>query len=119
MSDQDRVEAACRAWSGSEPAQVTDLQRQRMARALAAADAAASKQDANPAVMLDSPQPVLIEYINWRDEIGFRRILPHRIMYGSTEWHPNAQWLLEATDLDKNAERIFALGDITEWESIV
>jgi hypothetical protein len=32
--------------------------------------------------------------------------------YGSTEWHPEPQWLLKARDVAKGAERDFAIKDI-------
>ena len=60
---------------------------------------------------------VVILYKNWRGERGFRHIRPIEIVYMSTEWHPEAQWLLRAFDLDKEAMRDFALGDIESWDS--
>lgn len=52
-------------------------------------------------------------YRNWRDEVGQRRVLPIRIEYGSTEWHPEPQWLLIARDVDRDgAERSFAMRDM-------
>jgi len=41
--------------------------------------------------------------------------MPIEIWFGSTEWHKQDQWLLAATDLDKNERRDFALQDIVEW----
>ena len=32
-----------------------------------------------------------------------------------TEWHPEEQWILDAFDLDRNAERSFAFKDIVDW----
>lgn len=57
-----------------------------------------------------------IVYKNWKGEVGLRRIKPIQVFYGATEWHPAAQWLLKALDVEKNAERDFALGDIQSWE---
>ena len=62
-------------------------------------------------------EAVSIVYTNHRGETATRRILPHRISFGSTEWHPEPQWLLEATDLERNVERSFALKDIREWRA--
>ena len=31
------------------------------------------------------------------------------LRFGSTQWHPEPQWLLQAWDVDKDAERDFAL----------
>jgi predicted DNA-binding transcriptional regulator YafY len=57
---------------------------------------------------------VRIVYTNYRGETGERRIIPKRIWFGATEWHPQAQWLVEAFDLDRQAERSFALSEIHE-----
>lgn len=56
-----------------------------------------------------------IEYTNWRGETSVRTILPIKIWFGSTEWHPGKQWLMRALDIDKDAERDFALTDIKKW----
>ncbi|WP_420421086.1 hypothetical protein [Simkania sp.] len=60
-------------------------------------------------------QEVVILYRNWQGEIANRRILPKSVYYGSSQWHPKQQWLLIADDLEKNAERHFALKDILSW----
>lgn len=62
-------------------------------------------------------QSVRIIYTNWRDETAERRIEPVRIWFGSTEWHKDPQWLLQAKDLEKNVLRDFALKDISKWLS--
>ena len=56
-------------------------------------------------------QPVRLNYTNWRGETAERTILPLRIWYGATDWHPEPQWLLTAMDVEKGAERDFALKD--------
>ncbi len=58
---------------------------------------------------------VRILYRNWKGDVAVRRIMPIEIWFGSTEWHKQDQWLLAATDLDKNERRDFALQDIVEW----
>jgi predicted DNA-binding transcriptional regulator YafY len=58
---------------------------------------------------------VHIIYKNWKNETSERHILPLEIWFGATEWHTAEQWLLRATDLDKNEERNFAIKDILEW----
>jgi len=60
---------------------------------------------------------VEIDYTNWKNERAFRRI-PINVYYGSNEFHPEQQWLMEATDLDKNALRCFAMKDIHSWRQI-
>ena len=59
---------------------------------------------------------VSILYTNWKGETSTRRIEPLFIHYGSNEWHPESQWLLRAFDVDKKAERDFAVKDIAKWE---
>lgn len=60
-------------------------------------------------------QPIKVRYKNWRGEVAVRTIVPQRIYWGSTEWHPGDQWLLEVIEVDKQVKRIFALSDIQEW----
>lgn len=51
-------------------------------------------------------------YTNWKGNRGFREVIPQRIYFGSTEWHKEEQWLMVAYDLDKKAERTFAMKDM-------
>lgn len=62
-------------------------------------------------------EPVAIGYTNWRGEYGVRNICPIKVWFGSTDWHPEPQWLLTAIDMDKNAERDFAIKDIGRNEA--
>jgi hypothetical protein len=50
-------------------------------------------------------------YRNYRGEVSERTIAPNRIVYGTTDWHPEPGWLLEAVDVEKKATREFALAD--------
>jgi hypothetical protein len=54
-------------------------------------------------------EAVALGYTNWRGEFAVRKIIPQSIWFGATEWHPEPQWLLKAIDVEKNAERDFAL----------
>jgi len=58
--------------------------------------------------------PITLVYRNWRGEIGPRTIRPVRIWFGSTDWHPEPQWLVDADDAEKQAYRTFALDDFVE-----
>ena len=58
---------------------------------------------------------ISICYTNYRGETSIRKIIPIKIWFGKTDWHPDNQWLLDATDLEKNAERSFAIKDIKAW----
>lgn len=62
-------------------------------------------------------EPVTLIYTNWKGETGPRRIIPRRIWWGSTEWHPEPQWLITAFDMEKEAERDFALADFHGTEA--
>jgi predicted DNA-binding transcriptional regulator YafY len=52
---------------------------------------------------------VEILYTNWRG------VIPQRLTYDATEWHPEPQWLMEAFDCDRKAMRSFAMKDIQQW----
>lgn len=58
---------------------------------------------------------IKIIYTNYKNETAERTIQPIKIWFGSTQWHKDEQWLLKALDLEKNAERDFALKDIKSW----
>lgn len=64
---------------------------------------------------MSNMKKVKILYTNYRSETSHREILPQKIWFGSTEWHPEAQWLLDAYDVEKDAIRNFAMKDIQEW----
>lgn len=54
--------------------------------------------------------PIAIFYRNHRGETAQRLVLPRRVHFGTSPWHPEPQWLLEAVDLAKGP-RTFALRD--------
>ncbi len=64
---------------------------------------------------LDPSKIITINYTNYRGETANRQVLPLRIWFGATEWHPEPQWLLDAVDIEKNVERSFAVKDIHRW----
>jgi hypothetical protein len=53
-----------------------------------------------------------IIYTNYKGLTTGRRIKPNFYYLGSTEFHPETQWLLNAKDLDKGEIREFALKDM-------
>ena len=55
------------------------------------------------------------KYKNWQGVVGVRNVKPIRVWYGKTEYHKGKQWFLKAQDLDKNAERDFALKDVIKF----
>lgn len=61
--------------------------------------------------------PHRVTYTNYRGETGNRVIVPINIWYGSTEFHPEPQWLLKALDKGKDQVRDFALKDLVpNWD---
>lgn len=62
-----------------------------------------------------APRMVLrVLYKNWKGEIAWRRIIPLPTIpyFSSTPHHTEEQWLIRVWDLDKDAERTYALLDI-------
>lgn len=60
-------------------------------------------------------ETVRILYTNYRGETAIRRIRPLQLRFAATEWHPEPQWLLDAFDYDRDAERSFAMIDVRAW----
>lgn len=58
---------------------------------------------------------VTFNYVNHRGEKSQRRVRPIRLWHGSTAWHSQPQWLLEAFDLDKMETRDFAMEFVVGW----
>jgi hypothetical protein len=58
-------------------------------------------------------EPIEFDYVNWKGVKGHRTARVILFSYGSTEYHPEKQWLLEAYDLDKEKIRIFAMKDMS------
>jgi predicted DNA-binding transcriptional regulator YafY len=57
---------------------------------------------------------VRLIYKNYRGETAERTIQPIRIWFGETEWHPGKQWLMDAYDLERKANRSFAMKDVVD-----
>jgi predicted DNA-binding transcriptional regulator YafY len=64
---------------------------------------------------MEMEKTVTIVYTNYKGKTGVRRIIPKSIFFGHNEWHIEDQWLMNALDLDKNADRTFAMKDIKAW----
>ena len=63
----------------------------------------------------DSQKMVTILYTNYKGRTSLRRIIPMSLEYASSQWHKEEQWLMKAYDVDKKAERDFAVKDIRAW----
>lgn len=64
---------------------------------------------------IEATRAIVIRYTNYRGETSDRKIFPNSIRFAGTEWHPEPQWLLDAFDLEKHADRSFAMKDIHQW----
>jgi predicted DNA-binding transcriptional regulator YafY len=64
---------------------------------------------------INQEQIVCILYTNYRGETAVRKIVPKKIWFGKTEWHLEEQWILDAVDIEKKADRGFAMKDIKAW----
>lgn len=60
---------------------------------------------------------VTIDYTNHAGVRSLRRIMPdtYGLQFGSSEWHPEPQYLLTAHDFDRDDSRTFAVKDIHSW----
>ncbi|MBB4051834.1 putative DNA-binding transcriptional regulator YafY [Devosia subaequoris] len=63
---------------------------------------------------MTSVPPLTFVYRNHRGVTDRRRVRPLRVEYKTSEWHVGEQWILVAYDLDKQAERDFAMIDIID-----
>ena len=59
---------------------------------------------------------VVFDYKNYKGVVSERLVRPIELFYGYTSYYPNKQWLLKAWDLNKDAERTFAMADISDWK---
>ena len=53
--------------------------------------------------------PVWLVYTNWEGVTASRNIKPLYLWYGTTEWHPEPQWLIAGIDMETGNRRDFAL----------
>lgn len=58
------------------------------------------------------------DYVNYKGEAGHRRVQFEQVRFGSSPWHQEPQWLMQAFDLDKNETREFALRDMKNIQEI-
>ncbi len=52
-------------------------------------------------INMEKDKEVKILYTNYRGETAVRTIIPQEIVFTSTEFHPEEQWILVAFDVDK------------------
>lgn len=56
--------------------------------------------------------PLEMLYTNWKGEASWRRVRPDCVYFGSSAYHPEPQWLMDAYDVDRQSSRTFALKDV-------
>lgn len=53
-------------------------------------------------------------YVNHSGVLMIRSVVPLRIFFGTSLYYTEPQWLMEAFDLDRNANRTFAMNKINK-----
>jgi predicted DNA-binding transcriptional regulator YafY len=61
---------------------------------------------------------VTMTYTNYRGERANRLVLPERVWFGATDWHPAHQWLMDAYDFDRKGLRSFAVCEIEDLQRV-
>jgi hypothetical protein len=72
--------------------------------------------DAGTNALETNTNVITIRYRNYRGEDSLRRVLPLKIWFGTSEWHPKRQWLMDAYDYNRNAYRTFALQNVIQFD---
>ncbi len=73
---------------------------------------------AQPAPAGETSGRVEIDYTNYQGKRSVRTILPTgRLIAGFDAWHPDAPWLIEARDVERNVMRTFDPAKIHRWGS--
>ena len=62
-------------------------------------------------------QVIKFEYKNWRGVKAVRKARVVALTYGSTDWHPEPQWLLKAYDFERGDVRLFAVCDMVPLDA--
>jgi predicted DNA-binding transcriptional regulator YafY len=58
-------------------------------------------------------EPLYFSYVNWKGEVGNRKVIPLEVVFETNEFHGSEPlWLMKALDLDKNEIRYFDLNKI-------
>lgn len=72
------------------------------------------KDDEEQEKTLSLARQINVTYTNYKGETSERKIIPYEcgLRFGSSKWHLEPQWLLSAYDVEKKADREFALKDI-------
>lgn len=66
----------------------------------------------------DGCRSIRFTYTNWRGITAVRTIRPISVWFGSTEWHPEPQWLMHGIDLGRDELRDFAMRDMKDVRNV-
>ncbi len=69
--------------------------------------------------MFVPPAEIEFDYVNWKGVKGKRKALITSYHYGSNEWHKEEQWLMRASDYDKDEVRYFAMKDMSNVKELL
>ena len=58
------------------------------------------------------------DYVNWKGEHSHRKAEVNDFYYGSSDYHKEPQWLLDAYDLEKGECRVYAMKDMYDVKHI-
>lgn len=61
---------------------------------------------------MDDVEPFTFDYVNYKGEPSSRKVIPIKVSFDRSEWHPEPQWMLHAWDVEKEAYRDFAMKDM-------
>lgn len=67
-------------------------------------------------ITLSPGQQIDFDYVNYKGNSERRSVKVRYVEYGSTQWHPEPQFLLRAYDIGRGEERLFAMKDMTNVE---
>lgn len=56
-----------------------------------------------------------VEYTNWKGQTRKRVIRPLGLRWSSNEFHPEAQWLMQAVDVEDGKVKYFSMKNIHSW----
>lgn len=73
----------------------------------------APRKQYEPMTLVHPGAHISFEYFNHRDDTATRTVVFKSLEYGSNEWYPEPQWFMRCYDLDRGAERSFAILNIT------
>jgi hypothetical protein len=61
---------------------------------------------------------IMFGYTNWKGVMSVRKAIVKEFYFGASEYHEEYQMMIRAFDVDKLAERTFAVKDMKEVEVI-